>query len=120
MPCIPAADVLIFRLPGARVVLRPSGTEPKIKCYIEIVEPLGGRSLPAARGLAAERLAPLRHALQAVLVNACEGPEPGPARPGQRRDEQHVQEDVRRDEPPDARDRGALGGQHDGSNRLES
>ena len=65
-----AADVLIFRLPGARVVLRPSGTEPKIKCYIEIVEPLGGRSLPAARGSATERLAPLRHALETVLVNA--------------------------------------------------
>jgi phosphomannomutase len=67
---IPAADVLIFRLPGARVVLRPSGTEPKIKCYIEIVEPLAGRSLPAARGSAAERLAPLRHALETILVNA--------------------------------------------------
>jgi phosphomannomutase len=67
---IPAADVLIFRLPGARIVLRPSGTEPKIKCYIEVVEPLGGRSLPAARGSAAERLAPLRHALEAVLVTA--------------------------------------------------
>jgi phosphomannomutase len=69
-PGIPAADVLILRLPGARVVLRPSGTEPKIKCYIEIVEPLAGRSLPAARGSAAERLAPLRHALEAVLVAA--------------------------------------------------
>ena len=46
---MPRADVLIFRLPGARVVLRPSGTEPKIKCYIEIVEPLAGRSLAAAR-----------------------------------------------------------------------
>jgi phosphomannomutase len=69
-PGIPAADVLIFRLPGARVVLRPSGTEPKIKCYIEIVEPLSGRSLPAARGSAAERLAPLRHALEAVLAGA--------------------------------------------------
>jgi phosphomannomutase len=66
---IPPADVLIFRLPGARVVLRPSGTEPKIKCYIEIVEPLAGGSLPAARGSAAERLAPLRHALEAVLVS---------------------------------------------------
>ena len=64
----PKADVLIFRLPGARVVLRPSGTEPKIKCYIEITEPLAGRSLPAARGSAAERLAPLRHALEAVLA----------------------------------------------------
>jgi phosphomannomutase len=64
------ADVLILRLPGARVVLRPSGTEPKIKCYIEITEPLAGRSLPAARGSAAERLAPLRHALAALLADA--------------------------------------------------
>ena len=64
------ADVLILRLPGARVVLRPSGTEPKIKCYIEITEPLGRRSLPSARGAAAERLAPLRHALAAVLTDA--------------------------------------------------
>jgi len=67
---VPRADVLILRLPGARVVLRPSGTEPKIKCYIEITEPLAGRSLPAARGLAAERLAPLRHALEALLADA--------------------------------------------------
>jgi phosphomannomutase len=67
---VPAADVLIFRLTGARVVLRPSGTEPKIKCYIEITEPLAGRSLPAARGSAARRLAPLRHALEAVLADA--------------------------------------------------
>jgi phosphomannomutase len=67
---VPRADVLTFRLPGARVVLRPSGTEPKIKCYIEITEPLAGRSLPAARGSAAERLAPLRHALAALLADA--------------------------------------------------
>ncbi len=66
----PRADVLIFRLPGARVVLRPSGTEPKIKCYIEIVEPLAGRSLGAAREAAAKRLAPLRAALEAMLAGA--------------------------------------------------
>jgi phosphomannomutase len=67
---LPPADVLIFRLPGARVVLRPSGTEPKIKCYIEISEPLAGRSLPAAREAAARRLVPLRQALEAVLADA--------------------------------------------------
>jgi phosphomannomutase len=67
---MPQADVLIFRLPGARVVLRPSGTEPKIKCYIEITEPLAGRPLPDARGVAAERLGPLRHALESVLADA--------------------------------------------------
>ena len=65
---VPRADVLIFRLPGAQVVLRPSGTEPKIKCYVEIVEPLAGRSLGAAREAAAKRLAPLRAALEAMLA----------------------------------------------------
>jgi phosphomannomutase len=69
-PAAPRADVLTFRLPGARVVLRPSGTEPKIKCYIEITEPLAGRSLAAARAAAAGRLAPLRAALEAMLADA--------------------------------------------------
>ena len=65
---VPRADVLIFRLADGRVVLRPSGTEPKIKCYIEITEPTAGRSLAAAREAAAARLAPLRAALQALLA----------------------------------------------------
>ncbi len=61
-------DVLILRLAGTRVVLRPSGTEPKIKCYIEVVEQLRGRSLSAAREAAANRLEPLRAALRATLI----------------------------------------------------
>ena len=68
-PGLPAADVLIFRLPGARVVLRPSGTEPKIKCYIEITEPPDGRPLAMAREAAAGRLVPLRRALEARLAD---------------------------------------------------
>lgn len=36
---LPSSDVLIFNLEGgARVIVRPSGTEPKIKCYYEVVE----------------------------------------------------------------------------------
>jgi phosphomannomutase len=69
-PALPSADVLIFRLPGARVVLRPSGTEPKIKCYVEVVEPLAERSLTAAREAAAGRLAGLRSVLEALLAGA--------------------------------------------------
>ena len=52
------------------MVLRPSGTEPKIKCYIEITEPVADRSLAAAREAAAARLAPLRTALKALLAAA--------------------------------------------------
>lgn len=38
----PTSDVLIFRLEkGCRVVVRPSGTEPKIKCYYEIRHEVG-------------------------------------------------------------------------------
>ena len=51
------------------MVLRPSGTEPKIKCYIEITEPVAGRALAAARAAATARLAPLRAALQALLAD---------------------------------------------------
>jgi len=67
---VPRADVLTFGLAGGRVVLRPSGTEPKIKCYIEITEPVADRSLAAAREAAAARLAPLRAALKALLAAA--------------------------------------------------
>jgi phosphomannomutase len=67
---MPRADVLVFWLAGARVVIRPSGTEPKIKCYIEVTEPPGHRPLPAAREAAAGRLVPLRRALEAVLGDA--------------------------------------------------
>ena len=54
---LPPSDVLTYHLPGARVVIRPSGTEPKLKAYLEVVEPAGGRSLAAARAAAAARLA---------------------------------------------------------------
>ncbi|MDP3895003.1 phospho-sugar mutase [Nocardioides sp.] len=59
---LPPTDGLRYRLAdGGRVVVRPSGTEPKLKCYLEVVvpvEPEGG--VDAARIVAAGRLDALR------------------------------------------------------------
>jgi phosphomannomutase len=65
---LPSADVLIYRLPGARVTIRPSGTEPKIKAYLEVIEPVTGRRLDQARRAAADRLDPLRDAVVRLLA----------------------------------------------------
>jgi phosphomannomutase len=56
---LPPTDGLRFRLDGGRVIVRPSGTEPKLKCYLEVVVDVTD-SLETARDLAAERLAALR------------------------------------------------------------
>jgi phosphomannomutase len=66
---LPSADVLSFILSGARVVIRPSGTEPKIKAYFEVVEPVFFGRLDEARRAAAARLEPLREAAAALLAS---------------------------------------------------
>ncbi|HXZ74479.1 MAG TPA: hypothetical protein VEH31_26930, partial [Streptosporangiaceae bacterium] len=67
-PGLPPADVLIYRLPGARVVIRPSGTEPKLKAYLEVVEPATPQTLAPARAAAAGRLEPLRAAVADLVA----------------------------------------------------
>ena len=53
---------------GARVVVRPSGTEPKLKCYLEVVRAVGpDGDLGAARAAARASLAALRADVAAAL-----------------------------------------------------
>lgn len=57
---LPPTDGLRYRLAdGARVIVRPSGTEPKVKCYLEVVVPVEAGAddgVQAARIVAAGRL----------------------------------------------------------------
>ncbi|MGW5305787.1 phospho-sugar mutase [Streptomyces griseoluteus] len=61
---LPPTDGLRYVLDGARVIVRPSGTEPKLKCYLEVVVPVADRSaLPAARARATELLTAIKRDL---------------------------------------------------------
>jgi len=58
---LPESDVLVFRTDTARVVVRPSGTEPKLKAYLEVVVPVDvvvpvEDGVPALRTKAANKL----------------------------------------------------------------
>jgi len=65
-PGLPPTDALRFRLAEqARVVVRPSGTEPKLKCYLEVVVPVSD-GLDAARSAAVARLDAIRTDLAAA------------------------------------------------------
>ncbi|MFF0654562.1 MULTISPECIES: phospho-sugar mutase [Micromonospora] len=64
---LPDADVVILRTSAARVVIRPSGTEPKLKAYLEVVEPVSGGDVPAARQRARAAVAELRNEIAAAL-----------------------------------------------------
>ncbi|GIF06413.1 phospho-sugar mutase [Actinoplanes siamensis] len=64
---LPENDVLTFATAAARVVIRPSGTEPKLKAYLEVVEPVADGDVPAARSRASAGLRALRAEIAAVL-----------------------------------------------------
>jgi phosphomannomutase len=64
---LPDNDVLIMHSPAARVVVRPSGTEPKLKAYLEVVEPVIDGDVGGARERAAASLSALRTETTAAL-----------------------------------------------------
>jgi phosphomannomutase len=63
---VPPADVLVWHVGGdARVMIRPSGTEPVLKLYAEAVRPA-----PSRDGLTAARASADRHAMTMLAAAA--------------------------------------------------
>ena len=66
---LPPTDGLLYRtIDGGRVVVRPSGTEPKLKCYLEVVVPVEAADVGTAKAEAARRLGALKADLEERLA----------------------------------------------------
>ena len=62
----PTEGLRYYLADDSRVIVRPSGTEPKLKVYLEVVEPVTDGDLKGARSRAADRLAAVRSDLEAA------------------------------------------------------
>ena len=63
---LPPTDGLRFTLKDARVIIRPSGTEPKLKCYLQVVVPVTG-DIADARAMAQAELDAVRASVAGAL-----------------------------------------------------
>ena len=64
---LPPTDGLRFTLSDARVIIRPSGTEPKLKCYLQVVVPVSG-DVAEAHATADSELGALRASVAEALA----------------------------------------------------
>jgi phosphomannomutase len=65
---LPATDALRYLAADqSRVIVRPSGTEPKLKCYLEVIVDVADDDVAAARAVAQARMGTLRHDVEAML-----------------------------------------------------
>ncbi|WP_291280290.1 phospho-sugar mutase [Galactobacter sp.] len=64
----PTAGLRLLLEDNTRVIVRPSGTEPKLKSYLEVIEPVSGAGdLARARAAAAEKIAAVKADLAAAM-----------------------------------------------------
>ncbi|MDQ2740426.1 MAG: phospho-sugar mutase, partial [Actinomycetota bacterium] len=66
---LPSTDGIRLQTDRIRVVIRPSGTEPKLKCYLEIVTPIPAESpdMGAARARAGQAMTKLRREVESLF-----------------------------------------------------
>lgn len=66
-PLPPTPGVIWHLADRSRVVIRPSGTEPKLKAYLEVIEPTGGDAVAVATARAEARMVNLQAAVADIL-----------------------------------------------------
>lgn len=64
----PTEGLRYFLADDSRVIVRPSGTEPKLKVYLEVIEAVADGDLTGARARAAARLDAIRADLEAATA----------------------------------------------------
>jgi phosphomannomutase len=67
-PLPPTDGIRLTLEKGSRVIIRPSGTEPKVKCYLEVVATVTGDDVHPARAEAERRMHALRSDVEALLA----------------------------------------------------
>ena len=64
---LPPTDGLRFTCKDTRVIIRPSGTEPKLKCYLQVIVPVTG-DIAQARATAQSELDAVRSSVAEALA----------------------------------------------------
>ena len=65
---LPPTDGLRFETTESRLIVRPSGTEPKLKCYLEVVIPVTSAGIDEARATAHKAMDALRATTAKLLA----------------------------------------------------
>jgi phosphomannomutase len=65
---LPTEGLRYYLADDSRIIVRPSGTEPKLKVYLEVIEKVTKRDLRAARTRAEGRLAGIRADFEALTA----------------------------------------------------
>ena len=62
---LPPTDGYLLSFDGGRVIVRPSGTEPKLKCYLEVI--VDSDDIAEARDIAEATVAQIKSEMKALL-----------------------------------------------------